>query len=240
MTSNDPNSAPRTGDNSRPTVNGLAIASLVLGIVWLMWIGSILALVFGYVAKRQIEQSPHRQSGRELALAGIVLGWVGVGALLVMLTLSMTGVFTMPDIPMTNRMGIGDDFSSNGERIFMTGDTDSGESITFEEGPREGMMSSGLACADCHGADGRGGERQMMMETFYAADIRWATLTGDHADDGNDAESGPPPYTPETVRTAITQGIGSGARPLDTVMPRWEMSRDDLDDLVEYLQTLGE
>src|SRR5688572_14502250 len=34
-----------------PATNGLAIASLVLGILWLWWIGSILALVFGYIAK---------------------------------------------------------------------------------------------------------------------------------------------------------------------------------------------
>ena len=27
--------------------NGLAIASMVLGILWIYWIGSILALVFG-------------------------------------------------------------------------------------------------------------------------------------------------------------------------------------------------
>ena len=29
------------------TTSGLAVASLVLGIVWLWWLGSILALVFG-------------------------------------------------------------------------------------------------------------------------------------------------------------------------------------------------
>jgi hypothetical protein len=27
--------------------NGLAIASMVLGIVWVYWLGSVLALVFG-------------------------------------------------------------------------------------------------------------------------------------------------------------------------------------------------
>ena len=37
------------------STNGLAIASMVLGILWLWWIGSILALVFGYVAKGQID-----------------------------------------------------------------------------------------------------------------------------------------------------------------------------------------
>jgi hypothetical protein len=62
----------------RPT-NGFAIASLVLGILWVWWVGSILALIFGYVARRQIRE--RGQSGDGLAIAGIVLGWVGVGVL---------------------------------------------------------------------------------------------------------------------------------------------------------------
>jgi hypothetical protein len=61
--------------------NGLAIASLVLGIVWIYWIGSILALIFGYVAKGQIDRAGGTQGGRGLAIAGIVLGWVGIGVL---------------------------------------------------------------------------------------------------------------------------------------------------------------
>jgi Domain of unknown function (DUF4190) len=64
------------------STNGLAIASLVLGIVWLYGIGSILALVFGYSARGQIDQSGGRQGGRGLATAGIVLGWVGIGLLI--------------------------------------------------------------------------------------------------------------------------------------------------------------
>lgn len=61
------------------STNGLAIASMVLGIVWIYWIGSILALIFGYVAKGQIDRSQGRQTGRGMAIAGIVLGWVGIG-----------------------------------------------------------------------------------------------------------------------------------------------------------------
>lgn len=57
----------------------MAIASMVLGILWLYWIGSILALVFGYVARDQINKSGDTQSGDGFAIAGIVLGWVGVG-----------------------------------------------------------------------------------------------------------------------------------------------------------------
>jgi hypothetical protein len=62
----------------KPT-NGLAVASMVLGIVWIYWIGSILALIFGYVARGQIDRSEGRQAGRGMAIAGIVLGWVGIG-----------------------------------------------------------------------------------------------------------------------------------------------------------------
>lgn len=61
------------------STNGLAIASMVLGILWLYWVGSILALIFGYIARNQIRQ--HNQQGDGMAIAGIVLGWIGVGIL---------------------------------------------------------------------------------------------------------------------------------------------------------------
>jgi hypothetical protein len=63
------------------STNGLAIASMVLGILWIYWIGSILALIFGYVAKGQIDRAAGRQGGRGMAIAGIVLGWIGLGFL---------------------------------------------------------------------------------------------------------------------------------------------------------------
>ena len=65
------------------SVSGMAIASLVLSLVWVYWIGSILALVFGYVAKNQIDRERGRLSGRGMATAGIVLGWVEIGVLVV-------------------------------------------------------------------------------------------------------------------------------------------------------------
>ena len=73
------------------TTNGLAIASLVLGIMWIYWLGSILALVLGYVARKQIRE--RNQAGGGMATAGIVLGWIGVGTLLLMIGLfAVTGV----------------------------------------------------------------------------------------------------------------------------------------------------
>jgi len=63
----------------KQSTNGFAIASMVLGIVCIYGIGSILALVFGYMARKQIDESHGREGGRRMAVAGIALGWVGVG-----------------------------------------------------------------------------------------------------------------------------------------------------------------
>lgn len=60
--------------------SGMAIASLVLGVLGLMFIpviGSILAIVFGAVAMKQIDRDPGLD-GRGLAIAGLVMGIVGV------------------------------------------------------------------------------------------------------------------------------------------------------------------
>jgi hypothetical protein len=57
----------------------MAIASLVVGILWIFWVGSVLALVFGYIARDQIRRTGEGGDGQ--AIAGIVLGWIGVGIL---------------------------------------------------------------------------------------------------------------------------------------------------------------
>ena len=78
-----------TGYTPTGRTNGLAIASLVLGILWLDWIGSILALIFGYVALGQIKR--RGQGGRGLAIAGIVFGWIGVALLALVIIAAAAG-----------------------------------------------------------------------------------------------------------------------------------------------------
>jgi Domain of unknown function (DUF4190) len=58
--------------------NGLAIVSFVLGLIWVAGIGSLLAVIFGFVSRTKIRQSQGQQSGDGLAIAGIVLGFVGI------------------------------------------------------------------------------------------------------------------------------------------------------------------
>jgi Domain of unknown function (DUF1707)/Domain of unknown function (DUF4190) len=68
-----------------PTTNGLAVASVVAGFLWLGWFGSILAVIFGHVALGQIKRSGGRESGTGLAVGGLVLGYMGVASLLAFL-----------------------------------------------------------------------------------------------------------------------------------------------------------
>jgi hypothetical protein len=72
--------------------SGLAVASLVLGIVWVFWVGSVLAIVFGHVALSQIKRSYGALSGRGMAIAGLVLGYLGLATLALVIALAATGV----------------------------------------------------------------------------------------------------------------------------------------------------
>ncbi|MER3458327.1 MAG: hypothetical protein C4309_06575 [Chloroflexota bacterium] len=74
----------------------------------------------------------------------------------------------------------------------------------------------------------------MMMGSFVAPDIRYKTLTAaEHA-----AGEEHPPYTDETIKRAITQGIDPAGEPLNWPMPRWTMTEADLEDLLAFLKTL--
>ncbi len=57
--------------------SGLAIASLVLGIVWLGGVGAVLAVVFGLIALAEIKRDAQVE-GRGLAIAGVILGAIGI------------------------------------------------------------------------------------------------------------------------------------------------------------------
>jgi cytochrome c oxidase subunit 2 len=120
-------------------------------------------------------------------------------------------------------------FGSNGERIYFTATSERGTTITYTGGPASNgwMMGGGgrLACASCHGPDGRGGLHNMgMMQVMDAKDIRWSTLEGE--------------FDLEKFRLAVVEGKDPDGTQLNTDMPHWNISDDDLADLIDYLKTL--
>lgn len=129
-------------------------------------------------------------------------------------------------------------YDSNGERIYFTAQSSSGEPITYSGSIR--MMHS-ITCANCHGPKGKGGRVNMMMAYFDAPNITWDVLTqeeGHEEEPGKTEHEEHPPYTGETLKKAITKGVNPAGEPLDDEMPRWRMSGQDLEDLVEFIKTL--
>lgn len=74
-----PPGLPAYGPGAR--TNGFAVASLVLGVLFCLIVTAVLAVIFGNVALGRIETSNGTEKGRGLAIAGIVLGWIGIALL---------------------------------------------------------------------------------------------------------------------------------------------------------------
>ena len=117
------------------------------------------------------------------------------------------------------------EYSSNGEMIFMTGVNERGERIPFTAGPQWLYMHGG-GCASCHGTDGKGGIYPMMCGV-KTPDVRYSTLSEKHG------------MSEKDIIKAIIKGTGDEGEELDLCMPRWQMTENDLDDVIEYLKQLG-
>jgi hypothetical protein len=77
---------PSQASTARPRVSGWAVASLVMGILgWscLFFVGGVFAIIFGAVARHEIKKSDGTVGGNGLAIAGLVLGTVVVGVMVI-------------------------------------------------------------------------------------------------------------------------------------------------------------
>ncbi len=68
--------------DNRPNTKrkGLAIASLIFGIIGTTAFstGSIIAIICGYIALSKIKKQPDVYGGKKNAIAGLVLGYIGL------------------------------------------------------------------------------------------------------------------------------------------------------------------
>ena len=98
----------------------------------------------------------------------------------------------------------------------------------------ETIETSLLACASCHGLDGRGRAEGGEVPS----DIRSATLTRPYE---VSAPSGRKhgPYDERALLRAISMGVDPAGNALSEVMPRYQLTRDDARALIAFMKTLG-
>jgi hypothetical protein len=75
-----------------PETSGKAIFSLISGLIIIFVPFSICAVIFGYLALWEIRRNPGRLEGRGLAIAGIVLGYLGLAFTVGLIGLGIYGV----------------------------------------------------------------------------------------------------------------------------------------------------
>lgn len=87
---------PPVAIGTAPATSGLAIASLVCGIVGLLscLLPGIAAVICGHMALGQIEASQGRLGGRGMAVAGLVLGYLSILVLLLFAVLMIGGLLS--------------------------------------------------------------------------------------------------------------------------------------------------
>jgi len=122
-----------------------------------------------------------------------------------------------------------------GKQIYLRGTSASGREITAYLGEASlEVPGSAMTCGGCHGADGEGKPEGGVTPS----NITWAALTKPY---GIVHASGRkhPPYTERAVELALTRGLDPAGNRLLNIMPRYQMAREDLNDLIAYLKRLG-
>lgn len=119
-----------------------------------------------------------------------------------------------------------------GRDIFFSGQSAAGPPIEAVAGnQREPVPARLLPCSGCHGEAGRGRPEGGAQP----ADITPQVLRSEAAVGARTR----PPYTRPLLERAIRRGIDSAGTPLDRLMPRYRMSRQQASDLMAYLDLLG-
>ncbi|MBN1289134.1 MAG: DUF4190 domain-containing protein, partial [Actinobacteria bacterium] len=90
--------AGRAGSRKRSVWAAVSLAAGVLGFLFFPILGSILAIVFSIIAKKEIKESGGGVSGSGMATAGLVLGIIGlvIPIILVLIAVPIFHAFILP------------------------------------------------------------------------------------------------------------------------------------------------
>jgi hypothetical protein len=124
--------------------------------------------------------------------------------------------------------------ADRGRMIYLSGESPSGRPITARIGDGPPLAATTLACAQCHGGDGRGRPEGGVTPS----DITWVNLTRPYGVAHAEGRRHPA-YTAALFGRAVTMGWDPAGQTLSAAMPRYQMSPEDLNDLIGYIQQIG-
>ena len=121
-----------------------------------------------------------------------------------------------------------------GKRLYTQGESLSGAPVTalVSRGATP-IPASILPCVGCHGEDGKGRPEGGVVPP----DITWTSLSNSFGHDHSYGRSHPA-FDESMLGRAITHGVDSGDNALAVAMPRFQMSDDDLQDLIAYIKRI--
>lgn len=82
-----PHPAPHQQPVPAPQTSVLAVISLVTGVLWIFWIGSLAAVITGHLARQQVRQLGY--GGDTLAIFGLVFGYIGAATFVFFVVMPM-------------------------------------------------------------------------------------------------------------------------------------------------------
>jgi len=85
-------SYPPQGLPFAPQTSGLAIVSLICGILFFMFPSAVAAIIFGHISRSDIRRSGGRKTGAGIALAGLVLGYIGIAIIPIILIIAAIAI----------------------------------------------------------------------------------------------------------------------------------------------------
>ena len=123
---------------------------------------------------------------------------------------------------------------ARGKHIYTEGESAGRRVITARLQRTESAAPAAIIpCIGCHGADGRGSDDE---DAVAPLEIDWRALSAPEGHWHKQRTHGP--FDETTVARAIIAGVDPDGNSLDATMPRYNMSDEDMADLIAYVLSL--
>jgi ABC-type branched-subunit amino acid transport system substrate-binding protein len=127
-----------------------------------------------------------------------------------------------------------DEAERRGKQIFFEGTSPRGTDITAVVGDEAALLpGSAMPCSSCHGSDGRGRPEGGVLPV----DVRWSELVKTYGHVHQNGRKHPPFDEASFVRSMVG-GVDPANNQMDRSMPLYQMSEEDMADLVAYMKVL--